>query len=190
MSSKVFFAAALLAAAIAGPSHAGPIADKGREAETLAGSGDPLKAFEALDAAAEQIWNEMPLTIRKVLLVESAEGYGIYAPRESSVYKSGESIRIYTEPVGFGYGRTALGGYEVAFDVDFAVTDESGEEVLNEEDFLAFAMPLRYRNREFQLTLAVNLDGAPAGRYTGTFLMKDKHSEKTASFSVPFEISE
>lgn len=169
---------------------AGSLVQRAEEAERLAAAGDPLRALEELDRAVEQVWSAMPLTIRKALLVDGASGYGIYAPREQAIYQPGEVIIVYAEPVGFAYGRNPLGGLQIAFDIDLVLTDASAEEVLSRENFISIDTPVRYRNREFQLTLSLNLTGAPAGRYTANFLAKDRHSDKTAPIEVAFEIAE
>ena len=175
---------------LTGMAAAGVISDKAGEAEKLLEAGDHVAALEALDAAADAIWTAMPLTIRKAVLVDSSSGYGIYAPREEKPYAQEEDILIYVEPLGFAYGRDSLGGLQIAFDTDMSLVDEDGEEVLVREDFLSTETPVRYRNREFNLSLTLNLTGAPAGVYTAIFLLKDRHSDKTAEFSVPFEIGE
>lgn len=169
---------------------AGPLAERAAEAERLTAAGNPLAAIDALDSAIQHVWAQMPLTVRKALLVDSVGGYGIYAERESAVYRPGETILIYAEPVGFGYGRDALGTLQIAFDVDLALDDGTGREVLSRKDFIALETPVRYRNREFHVNMSLNLTGAPPDRYVAHFLLKDRHSDKTATVSVPFEIAE
>lgn len=182
--------AIFMAGGMTAMSSAGPVAELAGEAERLAEGGDPLRALEELDRAVEHVWSRMPLTIRKALLVDSASGYGIYAPREDPVYRPGEVIQIYAEPVGFAYGRNPLGGLQISFDIDLVLRDGSGEEVLAREDFISVETPVRYRNREFQLTLSLNLTGAPTGKYAASFLARDRHSDKSAPIELTFEIAE
>lgn len=185
---------ALLVLAMTGAASAmamaGPLVDRASEAERLVAAGDPLAAIDALDAAILQVWTEMPLAIRKALLVDSATGYGIYAERKSPVYRAGETILLYVEPVGFAYGRDALGITQIAFDIDLAIDDGTGRQVLAQKDFVSVATPVRYNNREFHISLSLNLTGAPPDSYVAHFHFKDRHSEKTADSSVGFEIAQ
>jgi len=168
---------------------AGPVADHGQRAEELAGT-DPLAALAELDKAVEAVWSASPLLVKKAVLVDSADGYGIYAERDGQTYKPGEPIRIYIEPVGFAYGRNSVGGSEIAIAVDFKLLDKGGEELLAKEDFAQFVTPVRYRNREFQMSLTANLSGLPEGDFVGRFRLRDKHSDKAADFDIDFTIAE
>ena len=185
MKYAAFLACALFSTSVL----AGPVADHGKRAEELA-STDPLAALAELDKAVDRVWSASPLLVKKVALVDSAEGYGIYVERQGQVYKPGEPIRIYIEPVGFAYGRNSVGGSEIAIAVDFALLDKSGEELLAKEDFAAFVTPVRYRNREFQMSLTANLSGLPEGDYVGRFKLRDRHSDKSAAFDIDFTIAQ
>ncbi|QDZ01695.1 hypothetical protein FQ775_15690 [Nitratireductor mangrovi] len=181
--------ALMVAGGISGAAAAGSIADKGAEAEKQFAAGQPIAAIETLDSAVAKIWDTMPLTVRRAVLVESVSGYGIYAPRDKPAFGPGEAIVIYVEPIGFAYGKDSLGAGQIAFDIDLAIEDEAGTQVLQRENFVSVETPVRYRNREFHLTVNLNLSGAPTGKYVGRFLLKDRHSDKTAEFDVPFEIA-
>lgn len=181
--------ALMVTAGISGAAAAGSIASKGVEAEKHVESGNPLAAIESLDSAIAEIWDAMPLTIRKAVKIDSATGYGVYAEREEPLYRNGEQVLVYVEPVGFAYGRGPLGERMISLGVDLAILDAGGEKVFGKEDLMRLELPVRYRNREFFLTLNINLETAPPGEYTGRFLLKDKHSDKTAEFDIPFEIA-
>lgn len=188
MMGKALRAAAFAGMILASPAVAGTIADRSAEAEKLVVKGDNLGALDALDAAVDEIWTNMPLTIRKVVLVDSYEGFGVYAPRANAIYRPGEQVVIYTEPVGYKYGKSSLGELEIAIDVDVKIRDAAGKTVASKRNFGSLAKQVRYHNREFFFTLTVDLSGVEEGKYEGVFLLRDKHSEKTAEFSVPFEI--
>ncbi len=173
---------------LATASMAGPVADFAAKAEELAKS-DPVAALAALDQAIEEVWNASPLLLRKALFVDSASGFGVYAERSGSVFKQGEPIVVYGEPLGFAYGKNLIGGMEINLAVDLALLDGSGTELGAQKDFGEFVLPVRYHNREFQITLTVNLPGFPAGKYLARFTLRDRHSEKTATFELPFEIT-
>ena len=177
-------------AAFCGAVAAGSIAEKGAEAENQVAAGDPAAAIETLDAAIAEIWDAMPLTVRKAVPVDSATGYGVYAERENTVYKTGEKVLVYVEPIGFTYGRGPLGDRLISLGVDLAILDADGDQVFGKEDLMRLELPVRYRNREFFLTLNINLETPPPGKYTGRFLLKDNHSDKTAEFEIPFEVTD
>ncbi|WP_193175613.1 hypothetical protein [Oricola nitratireducens] len=185
------FAVSLLFLAIsAAGSRAGPITDYAQEAERLLGQGDPIGAVTALDKAMGEIWSASPLVFRKVLFVEDSDGFGIYRPRDSSVFKPGEPLVIYAEPIGFGYGKHSIGGNEIGLVSDFILTDPDGKELFSKDDFLAITLPVRYHNREFQMQLTVSLSGLPAGEYVAKFHVRDQHSDKSGDFELPFELAE
>jgi len=183
--------AAILAIAlfgIVGPALAGPIADAGKKAETLLEQGDSVGAAQALDAAMEEIWRRSPLVFRKALFVNDSSGFGIYEERGSNVFRVGEPLVVYVEPLGFGYGARGEGGLEIALTADFVLTDANGSELFAKADFLKIALPVRYRNREFQMKLTVNLTGLPEGEYIARFHVRDQHSDKSGDFELPFLI--
>jgi hypothetical protein len=195
MSRATFFTtvllSGLLAAGIPAPSAvAGPIADAGAKADTLMDEGKTVEAIDALDAAMEEIWRRSPLVLRKVLLVNESHGFGIYQPRDSDIFHPGEKLRVYVEPVGYAYGKNAIGGLEIAFDTDLTIRSDRGKQLFYRPDLFRVALPVRYHNREFNLSLTLTLTGLPPGKYVGAFHLKDRHSDKAADFELPFEIAD
>lgn len=172
-----------------GVARGGPIADHAAEAEQLLESGDSVGAAEALDRAFEVIWEQSPLVFRKVLFVADSSGYGFYNERDSDVFQPGEPLIVYAEPVGFAYGKNKVGGTEISLVADFVLTDTDGKELLSQDDFLEVTLPVRYHNREFQVKFTVNLTGLPTGSYVAKFHVRDKHSDKSGDFELPFEIA-
>lgn len=170
------------------PGLAGPVADHAAQAEAAMAT-DPIAALGHLDAAIEEVWKAAPLAFRKVLFAESAGGFGIYAERPNAIFKPGEPILIYGEPVGFGYGKTALGGLEISLVLDFVLANEAGEELFAKADFIAYQLPVRYHNREFNTATTLNLTGLEPGKYIAKFKMRDKHSDKTGAFELKFEVA-
>lgn len=177
----------LIASAVSG--QCGQIADDGAKAEALLEQGDPVAAVEALDQAMEEIWRRSPLVFRKTLFVEDSAGFGVYRERESNVFEPDEPLIVYAEPIGFAYGENAIGGGEIALVTDFVLTDTSGEVLYSQDDFLPVSLPVRYHNREFQMKLTVKLTGLPVGKYIAKFHVRDKHSDKTGDFELPFEVA-
>lgn len=175
-------------AAVSAPVLAGDISDQAAKAEQLEKQGDYIGAISALDDAIGSVWEKSPLQFRKVLFVDSAEGYGVYAKRESPVFKKGEPLLVYAEPIGFAYGKNALGNTEITLLVDFELQNDEGKTIYQKDDFVTIALPVRYHNREFNMTITVKLSGLSAGKYAGKFHVRDKYSDKSGDFSLPFSI--
>jgi hypothetical protein len=98
------FAGVLVAAILAASASAGGIADRAAQAESLAAEGKFVAAFEALDEAVTLLWNKSPLSFRKFLWVDhDPRGFGAYVPRPSNVYKAGDKMIAYAEPVGYDW---------------------------------------------------------------------------------------
>lgn len=190
MKTRAFYLSFVAAMVFVGAVQAGPVADGGLKAEQLLEKGDTIGALNALDEAAEAIWEKSPLVFRKVLFVEDADGFGVYRPRASSVFKVGEPLIVYVEPVGFGYGKHPLGGNEINLVSDFVLAGENGGALLSRDDFLNVTLASLYRNREFQMKLTVNLTGLPPGKYVAKFHVRDANSSKSGDFELPFEMVE
>lgn len=185
--NSVVFAMAFLAVSNA---HAGFVADKGAEAEKLVENGDPLAAVDALNAAIEAVWRDMPLTVRNLRHVKSAMGYGVYAERADNVYKSNETVLLYAELLGQMLGESDLGDKEVGIDIDLVLTNGSGKRVFSGKGIVKLRQPVRYLNKEFMLKIDLTFNGAPADKYVAALTARDVHSDKTTSFDVAFEIVE
>lgn len=184
-----FFISLYLAlGAIFGPlaAQAGTITDLAAEAEVLLEKGDGAAALERMEKAMELAWEAAPLTIRKAIYVESATGYGLYVEREAGhSFRPDEKLHIYVEPAGYSYGRDGVGNLALGMVVDLVVLDSKGATTMAKKDFLSFMSPLRYKNREFYLTLNVKLNDFPPGEYTAKFQLRDQYSDKSTTFDLP-----
>lgn len=170
--------------------HAGEIADRAAEAERLAQAGKFAEAAEALEAAEAALRANMPLTIRRALFVASEPGgFGVYNPRENAVFKKGEPIIIYAEPIGYGYKQDGQLNV-LALGVDVVVKDRDGKEVGRKDDFGELTFQSRYKNSEFFAKLNYDFSGLPAGDYQVTSVLRDKVTGKSVDFTLPFTMSE
>lgn len=187
MRRHVAFTAAFVLAAAA--AWAGEIADRAAEAEKRLSEGDAGGAVVALDAATEAFWSAMPLLVRKAELADSIAGYGIYTRRQPAPFAPGSSLLIYVEPLGYGYGKDALGNVEMGFDIDLRLSPEGGDDIVV-TDLAEVTLASLTRNREmfFKLTLNLDREVLSAGRYKAEFTLRDRHSTKRASFPIQFEI--
>lgn len=180
-----------LGVALCAPAQAGPLVDLASEAEELIENGEATKAITILEQAVELAWSESPLTVRKALFVEGSSGYGLYVERENgNVFRKGDALLIYAEPIGFGYGRSGVGSQSIGFDIEITLREADGTPIVENGRFGHVEVPTRYRNKEFHIDLTMNLPEFPPGDYSVTFTLQDRNSDKSAQFELPFTIVE
>ena len=182
--------AMLLAVTVAPPAAAVDLIAKAGEAQKLADQGKFIESIAALDAAADALWEQAPLTFRRVLWVAGPpDGFGAYNPRESSAYAAGDQMIVYAEPVGFGWEK-AGDIYRTNLSVDLVIKSKDGEELVRQEDFQKLVIASRVRNREFMTTLTLTLTGIRPGDYIADATLRDQVTGKQGTLSLPFVIKE
>jgi hypothetical protein len=150
-----------------------------------------LDEVDKRDAAVVEAWNATPLTVRRVLFVDGhPDGFGQYVERANNVFKKGEALVIYAEPVGYGWKDIGGGVYQFGFKVDFVVKTADGQIVGGHEDFADVVKKSRARNREFNLLLDLNLGNTSPGDYVVGYTLHDIASSKTYTFNQPFKITD
>src|SRR5579871_4457364 len=149
-----------------GVATADELSDKTKAVDDLAGAGKFIEALDALDDAAELIWERGPLTFRRALWVaETPAGFGAYKPRETNEYAAGDEMIAYAEPIGFAWQKTGeLWQTDLAADV--SIKDKDGQEIFSKKDSEKFSLSSHIRNREFMAHFTFRLTGIPAGNYT------------------------
>ena len=183
--------AVLLAAVVStSTAFAGEIADRATEAEKLLQAGNGTGAREKFRSAEDALWQAMPLAVLNVTQVDTASGFGVYSERANHIYKPGEKIVLYMEPVGFGYGSDGLGNSMIALSVDIDVVSAAGESLGTMEKVGRIQLASRSHNRELFFKLDLSLDGLPPGKYRCDFVMHDENSNKTAPFTTDIEIAQ
>jgi len=156
----------------------------------LPATAQDLAAIEAAEKALDAAWEAAPLSFRKVLFASEAMGFGAYIERSDNKFKPGQQILVYAEPVGYGYKANADGTNVLGAKVDLAIKTPAGEVALAQANFATLEITSHARNREFVLTLSLDLSGAPAGDYVLEYLVHDLASDETAPISLPFSIVE
>jgi hypothetical protein len=183
------FASFLVTAILAGSASAGEITDKAAQAESLAASGKSVEAIEALDQATTSLWDKLPLSFRKVLwIAETARSFGGYTPRQTNVYKAGDEMIVYAEPVGFSW-RKVGDMWQSDLAADLTLKTRDGKPVHFQKDLGKGGMSSRARNREYNIRLTVTMADIPAGEYVAEFAVRDAVSGKSGTFSLPFVIT-
>ena len=181
--------ACVLALSGAAPVPADTITAQAAAAAEAAEAGNYPRAFERLQEPYELLWDATPLYANKALFVKAADGYGLYTERErGATFAPDEPLLLYLEPVGFGYGDAGTGSYVLAFDVDLTLLTEDGREVFSRDDFASLVRPLRYRNREFFVTVNLSFTGLPAGEYRMQMVLRDQNADKSMQIELPFSI--
>jgi hypothetical protein len=150
-----------------------------------------LARINALQDAVADAWQRMPLTERRVVFVAaSPEGYGVYEERKSTVFKAGEKLITYVEPIGYTWTANADGTYTYGVAVDFLVKRSDGKVLGGQEKFLKFTRRSRVRNQELMLVLSLSLDGIKPGEYMVEYKLYDNQSSKESRFMQNFTIQQ
>lgn len=159
-----------------------------KQAQSDAKDGKNLEAYDTMRKAALQVWNDGPLLFRKALFVtKPPTGFGIYNPRPDSVFKPGEKLILYVEPVGFTWKpKDALN--HAALTVDLVLKDEEGTVIGQQDGFATFTFDSHEENLEIMAAVSIDFTEAPAGKYEAELKFADENSDKSATFSLPFEI--
>jgi len=181
---------ALVFSLAVGPVAAQTIAERAAGIEARIAADDFSAAISGSRDLMGQVWDMTPtLGFSEALLVaEPASGYGIYNPRPTIAYKKGESIFVYAEPYGFGYGSAGDGVFSIGFFVDLQVLGADGSNLGDVPDVAELDLSSRVRNREFQATITYDLSGIEPGSYVLVTRLRDKNSAKSGSFETPIEI--
>ena len=150
-----------------------------------------LGDIDKREAGVVEAWNATPLTVRKALFVSGhPEGFGQYAERAGNVFKPGEKLVAYAEPVGYGWKDIGDGKYEFGFKVDLAIKGADGKSLGEQHNFADLSEKGYARNREFFVLLTLTVSGLSAGEYAVEYTLHDIASAKSTMFTLPFKIAE
>lgn len=156
-----------------------------------AGQAQTLQEIERRDAAVVEAWNAAPLAVQHVVFVaQHPDGFGQYVARPDNVFKPGEKLVSYAEPVGYAWKDIGNSQYQFGFAVDFLIKTPTGQILAGQQDFANLSEKSHARNREFMLTLTMTLTGAAAGDYVLEYKLRDVASSKSVTFDQPFKIAE
>ena len=187
MIRRTIIALAMLASTPA-PILAGEIEDLAREAEAKAKAGQYIEAVEILRRAIGALAAKGPLTLRRVqFIAEPPKGFGIYRPRDGNVFRPGEPLIVYAEPIGMGW-KAADGINRSHIVTDFEIRTPDGKILGGQKDFGRFEFASRDQNQEIMTHLTIRLSGAPAGSYVFGATYRDQVNGKSANLELPFEI--
>jgi hypothetical protein len=161
-------------------------------------SASSQKEIAELKAAREQIllaWNRTGFKEQFDTFVNSANGYGVYEVHKSNVFKSGEPIILYVEPVGFTHMPVSSGGgpannsklYLINMTASIVLSDKQGNILLGRENIPLLNVISNNRNTELFMNLRLTQSSPfPAGDYVVTYTVTDVPSGK--SFKIVKDI--
>ena len=149
-----------------------------------------LKDVDALRSAVTDAEEKMPLTVRRAIFVtEPAPIIGDWSERPSNVFKAGEVIHTYVEPVGYTW-KPRGDMYDFGVNVDLVLKTADGKILGGQENFSHVKFSNHMKIQELMLNLNLSPDGFPPGKYIVEYKLHDQGSEKVATFAQPFSISE
>lgn len=187
MKFKLACASALFAVALAPVAAAGPAVEAATRAEALLVEGKTAEALDALSAAMDAICLASPLSFRKVVVVDSSGGYGIYSERADKTFKPDEKLTLYVEPVCYGYGGSGASS-TIGFKADLAIENATGQVLGEAKDVFSLSTSTTPNKREFSMTLSFAVPFLRPGEYKAVFTVHDQNSTKSGEFEVPFTI--
>jgi hypothetical protein len=154
------------------------------------------KEIADFNTAREQLllaWNHTGFHPQFDTYVNSADAYGIYEEHKSNVFKPGEPIILYVEPVGFTHmpingvsNNTKL--YLINMTAGIVLSDKQGNILFGRENIPLLGVMSHHKNTELFANLRVTQSSPfPAGDYVITYTVTDVPSGK--SFKIVKDIA-
>jgi len=140
-----------------------------------------------LRAAREQYfsaWNRTEFHSQFDAYVNSTEGYGVYDVHKSNIFKPGEDIILYVEPVGFTYmplrGENNTKLYLVNLTASIILSDKQGNVLFGKEDIPVLNVISHNKNTEVSAKLRLTQTSPfPSANYIISYVITDVHSGKS-----------
>nr|WP_244413428.1 hypothetical protein [Methylorubrum extorquens] len=154
---------------------------------------EPAAAGLPPSVAAAQPAPLRPYATRRALYVaRKAADFGDVEARPSNVFKPGEPLLTYIEPV--GEATQSIGSDQIGFGVivDFEVRTAEGKALATQKNMIDRDVTVKRAEGEpnFFLNLSLDLDGFPPGNYVLVYTLRDKLSGRTLDVPQPFTIAQ
>jgi len=154
------------------------------EAQSFMEKNQPLPAVESLRNAIKEAWLRTPFQVENAVLVqEEATGYGSYVERPNNVYKSGDIVRLYLEPIGFTQTQKD-NQYVIGLAADFTIGRKDGTIITGKENFGKWELKSRHFTTQFNMNINYNITGVSPGDYVLKTILRDLEGSKTAVIST------
>jgi hypothetical protein len=158
-----------------------------------------MPANMTLDSAKAQymyVWNqtEFNATFNTFVKPLSAIGYGVYQVH-GNVFRPGETIVLYVEPVGFGYNQIPDGNgsalYLMNMTADYVIAGSNGTELQTIEDVPVGSIISHRANTELFLELTLSQARPfPVGDYNIKYTITDEVSDKSFQLEKQIRVAE
>lgn len=159
-----------------------------RRAGEAAGAGRAAEALDALDDAAIQVWERMPLSVRRsVFVAEEPQGYGVFNARDTNAFDPGQPLLVYAELAGHLWRRSG-DLFRTDLALDFELRTRDGQSMVAQQNFNTIATASRRRNREFFVYVTYAFTGIEPGDYVVRTIVRDRVGAKQTSFDLAFTI--
>jgi hypothetical protein len=117
------------------------------------------------------------------VIPNSVNGYGIYDEHRSNIFKPGEPIVLYVEPIGFTHKKLTDESGNALYNVKLIPSVIISSKIDNKSasiDFPPFAFTSHRKNTEAELTITVTQNTPiPEGEYKILYTIKDAQSNKS-----------
>jgi hypothetical protein len=134
-----------------------------------------------------ELQNKGELGFRNFTICTNIIGFGSYVPVPAPVFKAGDQIQFYYEPVNVFTGRRE-GLYEIWYTQDMVVQDVKGNVLLNKADALDFHYTSKTPVLDLYVTNSLDVSGLAPGKYQFKAVLKDKLRNKQIAKAVEFTI--
>ncbi len=195
MIRKGFFRAFILMALMWGMGTAayGDVHRKVNQALRALKRGDALASWRAWEAAEDEFWKRLPLSIKTATFTKkAATGWGMFDPH-SNRFKAGEMMYIYVEPIGYRYSLSGSGRdrfYHMRMKIGVKLSTQDGQTLFSTDSFGMFDVVSRRPNKELFFHFEINIPAnVRAGKYQLSLIINDLIGNQYQSVTLPFVVT-
>lgn len=114
-------------------------------------------------------------------VISKPNGFGVYQEKVSNIFRPGEPILLYIEPVGYKYQNLTddKGNkfYIMDFSADFTISDQNGNELTSQQGLPAGHIQSHHPNKELYLPFTITQTRPfPVGNYIIKYTIHDGNS--------------
>jgi len=155
--------------------------DNSNNSSTISPDSQFIKAREQYLRSWEQ--SNFSSEFATFVIPNSVNGYGIYDEHRSNIFKPGEPIVLYVEPIGFTHKKLTDDSGNALYNVKLIPSVIISSKIDNKSasiDFPQFAFTSHRKNTEAELTITVTQNTPiPEGEYKILYTIKDAQSNKS-----------
>jgi hypothetical protein len=142
----------------------------------------------ALRDAMMAVSNRAPLSFDFFdVVTKNVPNYANYTLRADNVFKAGEPILLYAEPIGYAFMRKGE-AFRFSLEADFELLDSNGKILGGQKKFQRWVFESKAPTFDFYMNLTYSFNGLAPGKYAVRTVLHDLVDEDEAWFEFPFEI--